>query len=776
MNIRRKLLICLFGIVLPLLSLFGQRTEKRQFSCTSNCGFDVKITPNPAVICEGQQLKLVAEITGSATGLTYNWSSPSIETVANNELVVDKTATYSVTVADASGCEVIATNQVQPSEETNLDKLFAKNCFISIPVTYEGGSGLQNSGTARTEDLVVKIKGTANTINVSEIFNQGSIAGLSHFYSDNCADLQIARTEFEGGNAAWAHVDGVGENAMLYIGASPSSTNDAGQAIVNAYHLFWDAVYPDNILSAPINYLCGGEQFLASSIGEGWLITLRKIVTCLSSDPKKGGFVPKCLWECASILPGERDLPFAAGLLDGAYQIITDVVDLGKLIVEIADLSRALLLYPFCHSIEINEDFFQKLENKTNDKDFFDQIKIGINQLIDITTGADCEDATKKLKEVNKKVDKTIDFFSDWENLVMVYDAISMQFFKYLDEIKDCSDFKKCNNAKYEQAKLIFNFASLFYGGGELKAFNKFASTFWIGLMNKLPADQAKVLAKLLEDRNFTDKVDELIKAGESEALDAMKEILSPRAWRNIVEDPEILDAWKKLRIKPCPIGRNLSNNKCEELLNEVFSNPNKKLIKTFGKDGADDDFYKKMIEKREFFEPYEALSVLSDRKAWVRTNTDLLQRMLDKPSYDRTVIANFFKGSIKRACKPLPCDFDTPGGTVEISNLGFPDLRPYSLGGKKYYYTENVQGNRTSDFTNAKNWLKMQEGVVKIEGSGGRVRVELEDGTRTEVTWHHHEDGSTLMPVFSEVHDPITHAGGVSIVKKEMVEFFDSP
>ncbi len=782
MNIKRKLGFCLLGIILPLLNLLGQRVETSQFSCTSNCGFEVKITPNPAVLCEGQQLKLVAEITGGGTALTYNWSSPSLETVATNELVINKTATYKVTVTDASGCEVVATNQLKPPDEDNLTELFAENCFISIPVTYEGGSGLRNLGSSRMEDLVVKIKDSENTINVSQIFNQGAIAGLNHFYSDNCVDLQIARTEFEAGNVAWAHVSGEGENAMLYIGASPSSSNDIGQEIVNAYHLFWDSEMSDDILSAPINYLCGGDQFLESTIGEGWLITLRKIVTCLSTDPKKGGFVPKCLWECAAIAPGARDLPFAAGLLDGAYQIIKDLADLGKLILEIADLSRALLLYPFCHSIEINEAFFQKLEAKTNDPDTYDQIKLNINQTIKISTGADCEAAIKKLKDVNQKVDKTIDFFADFENLVMLYDAVTMQFFNYLDEITNCSSLKKCNNAKYEQAKLLFNFASLFFGGTEVKTVNKFnelARGFWLGVMNKLTKEEARILANLLKDKAFTKKVDDLIKGGgggEGDALNAMKNVLSPKAWRNIVDDPEILEAWKKLRVKPCPISRNSSNKKCEELLNEVFGQPNKNLIKTFGKDGIDDDFYKKMVENRDFFEPYEALSILSDRKAWVRKNTDLLQRMLDNPDYDRTVIANFFKGSIKRACKPLPCDFDTPGGTVRISDLGFPDLRPYSLGGKKYYYTENVQGNRTSDFTSANNWLKKQNGVEKVEGSGGRVRVELQDGTKKEITWHHHEDGSTLMPVFSEVHDPITHAGGVSVVKKAMVGFFDSP
>ena len=771
MNIKRKLLMCLVGI-LPLISLFGQRIETSEFSCTSNCGFEVKITPNPAVICERQELKLVAKVTGTGTDFTYNWSSTSIATVASNELVINKTATYKVTVTDAIGCEVIASNQVNLPDEENLADLFAENCFISIPVTYERGSGLRNSGAARMDDLVVTIQGQENTISVSEIFNQGTIAGLNHFYSDTCVDLQIARTGFEIGNAAWAHVSGEGENAMLYLGASPSSSDDVGQEIVNAYHLFWDSAMPDDILSAPINYLCGGDQFLESTIGEGWLITLRKIVTCLSSDPKKGGFVPKCLWECASFTAGQRDIPFAAGLLDGAYQIITDVVELGKLIVEIAELSRALLLYPICHSIEINEHFFQKLEEKSSDRDFTDQIKLGINQLIGVVTGADCEEAAKKLKEVKGKVNKTIDFFSDWDNLVIVYDAITMQFFKYLDEIQNCSTVKKCNNAKYEQGKLLFNFASLFYGGGELKAFNKFASTFWIRIMNKLPEDQARVLANLLKDKNFTDGVGDLIKKGEKEAIDGMIELLSPKAWRNIVDDPEILEAWKKLRVKPCPIGRNSSNKKCEELLNEVFGQPNKSLIKTFGKDGADDDFYKKMVENRAFFEPYEALSILSDRKAWVRKNTDLLQRMLNKPNYDRTVIANFFKGSIRRACKPLPCDFDTPGGTVEISDLGFPDFRPYSLGGNKYYYTENVQGNRTSDFTNANNWLKKQDGVVNID----RNEVELTDGTKKTITWHHHEDGKTLMPVFSDVHDPLRHAGGVSITKKELVGFFDSP
>lgn len=802
MNIKRKLLMCLVGI-LPLISLFGQRIETSEFSCSSNCGFEVKITPNPAVLCEGQQLKLVAEITGGGTALTYNWSSPSMETVANNELVINQTATYKVTVTDANGCEVVATNQVKPPAEDNLDDLFAENCFISIPVTYEGGSGLRNLGNARMEDLVVKIKDSDNTINVSQIFNQGAIAGLNHFYSDNCVDLQIARNEFEAGNTAWAHVSGEGENAMLYIGASPSSSNDAGQEIVNAYHLFWDSEMSDDILSAPINYLCGGDQFLESTIGEGWLITLRKIVTCLSSDPKKGGFVPKCLWECASFTVEQRDLPFAAGLLDGAYQIIKDLADLGKLILEIADLSRALLLYPLCHSVGINEAFFQKLQDKINDPDAFDQIKLNINQTIRISTGADCKDAIKKLKDVNQKVDKTIDFFADFENLVMLYDAITMQFFNYLDEITNCSSLKKCNNAKYEQAKLLFNFASLFFGGTEVKTVNKFndlARDFWLGVMNRLSKEEAKILANLLRDENFTEKVKKIINSDRKNLLEGVKDDLPPSTWRKIVKDPELLDVWDRIKKRTCPFGGRNPPSGCDALRKKVFADLDADQIKKWDADieSTDNvDFYDKFVGDNDLLDAWKVVENLSPGKSWVRKQVPILEKIkgLDKAKkvalrdiYAKIRIARPRKGTLPK----VTVEKNIPGfGKVTISydKYGFPKFEDRVPLPKSDYKFELPNTRPSNDFKAANEALEAKFGSRTSDkfiwdGVSQNFTIKKTDGTLTKYTWHHHQDGKTLFPVPSNIHHAqqglpgtgFAHTGGDKLLSVNLGNIFEGP
>jgi hypothetical protein len=625
MSTKRKLLIYLLGI-LPLFGLSAQRTESSQFSCTSNCEFAVQISPETAVLCAGQQLKLSATVTGLAQGLSYNWSVASVAPAADNELIVDKTATYKLSVTDATGCEVVLSKKVSLPDEENAADFFAQHCFISLPVTYDGGSGIRNIGSPRMEDLVVTIEGLDNPINVSDIFKRGNIGGLNHFYSDNCEDFQIAKEAYEQGNTAWAHIVGEGADATLYMGANTQGTNNFGQQMVNAYHLFWESVSADDVLSAPINYLCGPDQFLESTIGDHWLDLLRAIVTCLSSEPKEGGFVPKCLWECAPPALGTRDIPFSAGLLDGSYQIITDLVDLVNLIIEIEALSNALLLYPVCHQIKVNELFYQKLENKTNDPDFFLQLKRRLSQLFSTVTDSKCNEFRERLKKVAGNINKTIDLFSDWENIVMVYEDIKMSFFQYLDELQDCSNLKKCNNAKYEQGKLLFNFASLFYGGGELKAFQAFASKFWSGIMSKLPSDQAKTLAKLMKDKSFKERVKKINENPNKKAiLEGVMEDLPPKNWRKVVEDPELLDVWKRIKDKACPFLARSNLGPCDDLRRKVFNDLDADQIKKWESDALDSDFFNKFVGNKELVGAWDLVKHLDEG---VRLNVNALGKL----------------------------------------------------------------------------------------------------------------------------------------------------
>ena len=42
--------------------------------------------------------------------------------------------------------------------------------------------------------------------------------------------------------------------------------------------------------------------------------------------------------------------------------------------------------------------------------------------------------------------------------------------------------------------------------------------------------------------------------------------------------------------------------------------------------------------------------------------------------------------------------------------------------------------------------------------------------------TWHHHQDGKTLMLVKQEVHSAFAHKGGSDLIQKGLKGLFDSP
>lgn len=74
----------------------------------------------------------------------------------------------------------------------------------------------------------------------------------------------------------------------------------------------------------------------------------------------------------------------------------------------------------------------------------------------------------------------------------------------------------------------------------------------------------------------------------------------------------------------------------------------------------------------------------------------------------------------------------------------------------------------RSTDNLEAMKWLKEESGLVdgvdfKQIGDGkGSVLFKV-DGKWEKCSWHHHEDGQTLIPVLFDVHNSIAgkHTGG---------------
>ena len=81
----------------------------------------------------------------------------------------------------------------------------------------------------------------------------------------------------------------------------------------------------------------------------------------------------------------------------------------------------------------------------------------------------------------------------------------------------------------------------------------------------------------------------------------------------------------------------------------------------------------------------------------------------------------------------------------VRFTLDGFPDFSPYS---KINVKIEGLKGNTSSDFTAANRAVGLKS-------------------TPKGFTWHHVEDGKTLMLVPTDLHQTVRHTGGAALIRK---------
>jgi len=84
------------------------------------------------------------------------------------------------------------------------------------------------------------------------------------------------------------------------------------------------------------------------------------------------------------------------------------------------------------------------------------------------------------------------------------------------------------------------------------------------------------------------------------------------------------------------------------------------------------------------------------------------------------------------------------PNG-VRFTADGYPDFGPYAT--HRVTIDPHFAGNHTTDFTAANRAAGLRE-------------------TGLDHTWHHHQDGRTLLRVPTDLHDAVRHAGGVALSK----------
>ena len=124
------------------------------------------------------------------------------------------------------------------------------------------------------------------------------------------------------------------------------------------------------------------------------------------------------------------------------------------------------------------------------------------------------------------------------------------------------------------------------------------------------------------------------------------------------------------------------------------------------------------------------------------------------------------------------PYKFRTSTGyEVQFDASGFPDFRDFSPGKEYSFKSNKLVGNATNDdFMAATDFIRGKYPGKVRNVKGGNFEMEI-DGEWKKYTWHHHQDGNTLMPVLFDVHSAtLPHTGGASIIKNNLQGMYDSP
>jgi hypothetical protein len=115
----------------------------------------------------------------------------------------------------------------------------------------------------------------------------------------------------------------------------------------------------------------------------------------------------------------------------------------------------------------------------------------------------------------------------------------------------------------------------------------------------------------------------------------------------------------------------------------------------------------------------------------------------------------------------------------------GFPDFAPHSPGIEYCVKSENLVGKHPNPGPNnlhpdnalANNKLIDDlgvENVVVLHATGSPIKIKINGKWEGPFTWHHYQDGKTMMPVKQGVHGS-SHTGGAEIVEQGLKEIFNS-
>ena len=221
----------------------------------------------------------------------------------------------------------------------------------------------------------------------------------------------------------------------------------------------------------------------------------------------------------------------------------------------------------------------------------------------------------------------------------------------------------------------------------------------------------------------------------------------------------------KDLREKLAPLIKRGEQAKFTKLTKDL-QEPDGKLLKA-------------MNEKPDLFDPWEKLS---DAGHDVSKNVDLLKR-IDDGGFDPDKVGKFyenmahpsgFKGKVNyTATKTV----NGKSVSVKYDKNGFPEFEDFSPGANTHIKSNNLTGNYELDNAIANEGLIKELGAENVwvnpAGNGSPVSIKV-DGKWKNYTWHHYQDGKTMIPVEQAVHNTFSHSGGKQVIDSGLKGLFE--
>jgi hypothetical protein len=218
----------------------------------------------------------------------------------------------------------------------------------------------------------------------------------------------------------------------------------------------------------------------------------------------------------------------------------------------------------------------------------------------------------------------------------------------------------------------------------------------------------------------------------------------------------------------------------------------NKAQLQKLNDDLADNKALKDAMDGRP--ELVDAWKPIAEAGHDARKNVDLLKK-IDTDDFDANKVGDYLKNQKAPASFEGKVNYSVTKNnvTVDYDANGFPKFEKHSPGEGYLYQPGNdnpLIGAKTSsgsntDIKNANKAMSKEfqgntSNQFKWDGKSNNFEIIDSNGNSTKYTWHHYQDGKSMFPVPSKIHNTreggFKHSGGSTIIRDGLEGLFDPP